>query len=108
MDCRAASLVLVPVAGVGRMAMTVVRVIDVATMLHGFMPARLVVRMGMRLVHGVALRAAFVLVALMRSVCMAIVQVIGVASVRDRRVPAVRPVLVGMIGVGSMFCCHCG
>lgn len=97
---------LVPVAGVGCVAMTIVRVIDVASMLHGFVPARLVVRMRMRLVHDVPLGRAFVLVAGMRAVSMAIVQIIGVVSMRHRRVPAVRAVLVGMIGVRSMLCCH--
>ena len=90
---------LVPVVGVSRVAMIVVGEIDMATVLHRFVPARFAMCMRMRLVNDVSLRGAFVLVAVVRSVSMAVVQIIGMVSVRDRRVAAVRPVLVGMIGM---------
>jgi hypothetical protein len=89
-----AFLVLVPVAGVRRVTVSAVDVIDVIAVADLFVAAATFVLMVVAAVHQVRFRRTLVPVALVFVMSMAIVQVVGVVDVADRDVIAARTVLV--------------
>ncbi len=90
---------LVPVAVVGGVAMSFVNVINVIVVARGLMPASLAVAVAVFVVDGVDIGVALVPVIVVDVVDMAVVEVVGVPVVMGRRVAAVRPVVVVVIGV---------
>lgn len=97
---------LVPVASVGRMAMTVMHVIDVVTVLDRFMAAVLPMHVIVALVNDVAYVGALVPMTVVAVVGVAIVKVVGVVSVLNRHVATVRSVDVAVIGVRLVLLLH--
>lgn len=99
---------LVPVALVGRVAMSVVHVIDVVTVLDRFMAAVRPVHVIVALVDHVAFVGALVPVTVVAAVGVAVVKVVGMVFVPDRHMAALRSVDVVMIGVSLTWFLHAG
>jgi hypothetical protein len=91
--------VVVPVPGVGGVAVAVVHVVGVVAVDDGDVPAVVPVLMRVPVVDVMALRFAFVDVVAVEAVQVPVVGVVGVVAVQYRDVPAVLAVVVVVPGV---------
>ena len=94
---------LVPVAGVGRVVVTVVNKVDVGLVLNGGVTTSLAVLVGMRLMLSVG-DLALIPVARVGCVSVSAMDVVSVALMLDGSVTAAGAVGVGMVGVNRVFC----
>lgn len=85
---------LVPVVAVRGVAVLPVHVVDVIAVLHRFVAAVRPVLVSVRLVHRMRWLCAFVPVPVMGVMHVSVVQVIDVVPMPDRRMPAIRRVLM--------------
>lgn len=93
---------LVPVSGVGRVAVSVVKKVDVGLVLNGGVTTSLTVLVGVRRMLSVG-DLALIPVARMGCMSVSVVDVVGVALVLDGGMTAVGAVGVGMVGVNRVF-----
>jgi hypothetical protein len=95
--------VLVVVIAVSCVPAPIVDVVDVIAVRHCHMPAALPVKMGMPLMHRMAVRRlAFVVMIVVRSMQVAVVDIVDVIVMGDRDMPtsfAVDMVMLDMLGV---------
>ena len=91
---------LVPVAGVRRMAMTVVHVVSVVAVADGLVAATFAVLVLVIIVLEMGVWRALVPVTLVLAVGVPVVEEVGVVAVRYSDVAAAVVMAVGMVGMG--------
>lgn len=96
---RSGLSVLIPVAAVGRVAVSVMDVVDVVAVLYRFVAAPGAVLVVVTGVGHVLARLALVPLAVVRVVRVPVVQVVGVVTMAHRSMTAPFPVGVRVIGV---------
>jgi hypothetical protein len=94
--------VLVVVVVVGGVAVLAVEVVGVVVMGELLVPASRAVLVGVALGRNVYIKGALVVVALMLVMGVALVEVVGMATVIDSGMPAVGVMPVGVVGVAGM------
>jgi hypothetical protein len=95
-------LVLVVVVVVGDVAVLAMEVVGVVAMGELLVPALRAVLVGVGLGRNVYIKGALVVMPLMLVMGVALVEVVGVATVIDGGVPAVGVMPVGVVGVAGM------